>query len=199
MTAALVLMDLQHGICRGELGRASGLADQVATRGVLANAARTLQAARTAGMTVVHVRVAFGPGYADRLNRSARFARYEEQGLLADGTPDAELCPEVAPVLGELVVTKGCVDPFIGTPLLAHLLGRGVRTVHMGGVATHMVVESAARTACDTGFDVTVLSDLCAAHNDALHEHAVEFTLPGFATVTTSTEMSSAFAAGARQ
>lgn len=188
MTAALVLMDLQHGICRGELARASGLADQVAARGVLENASRAVAAARAAGMTVVHVRVAFTPGYPDRLNRSARFARYEEKGLLADGSPDAELCPEVAAVPGELLVRKGCVDPFIGTPLLAHLLGRGVRTVFLGGVATHMVVESAARTACDSGFDVTVLSDLCAAHDDALHDHAVKHTLPGFATVTTSAE-----------
>lgn len=188
MTAALVLMDLQHGICRGDLGRAAGLADQVAAREVLENAAAAVKSARVAGMTVVHVRVAFGPGYVDRLNRHARFARYEEKGLLADGTPDAELCAEVAAEPGELVVTKGCVDPFIGTPLLEHLIGRGVRAIHLGGVATHMVVESAARHACDSGFDVTVLSDLCAAHNDALHDHAIEFTLPAFATVTTSAE-----------
>lgn len=192
MTSALVLMDLQHGICRGELGRSSGLADQVAARGVLANAAKALTAARAAGMTVVHVRVAFGPGYVDRLNRSGRFARYEQHGLLADGTPDADLCAEVAPAAGELVVTKGCVDPFIGTPLLAHLLGRGVRTIFMGGVATHMVVESAARHACDLGFDVTVLTDLCAAHEDGLHAHAVDVTLPAFATVTTSAALAEA-------
>lgn len=181
--SALVLLDYQEGICRGPIGQSSGLVDQVRARRVLENAATCLAAARAAGLTIAHVRVAFAAGYVNRINRSQRFARFEHNGLLAEGDADTDFCAEVRPEVGELVVNKGCVDPFIGTSLLQHLLGRGVRTVFLGGVATNMVVESAARHACDSGFDVAVLEDLCASHDETLHEFFVSRSLPAFSTV----------------
>lgn len=194
--SALVLLDYQEGICRGPIGRSSGLADQVRQRQVLENAARCLTAARSAGLTLAHVRVAFNADYTNRINRSDRFSRFEANGMLADGSPDAQICAEVGPQPGELVVTKGCVDPFIGTSLAEFLVGRGVRTLYLGGVATHMVVESAARHACDAGFDVVVLADLCAAHDDTLHEFSMTRILPGFATVTDSADFLGRFGQG---
>lgn len=193
--SALLLLDYQETICRGELGRGSGLSAQIEARGVLANARACLDAARGADTTVVHVRVAFRPDYTDRLNRSARFARYEEQGLLRAGTPEAEFCNEVAPHAGELIIEKGCVDPFIGTGLHAALTGRGIRRLYLGGVATHMVVESCARHAADSGYEVRVLEDLCAAHDPGLHEYAIATTLPAFAEVTSASGFIEALAA----
>ena len=49
-----------------------GLAKIVEDRGVLVNARRCLEAARAAGMAVVHVRLGFRPDYADCLSVAAR-------------------------------------------------------------------------------------------------------------------------------
>jgi nicotinamidase-related amidase len=85
-----------------------------------------------------------------------------------------------------MVITKGCVNPFIGTPLQARLVTLGITDLYLGGVATNFVVESAARHAGDSGFHVTVLEDLCAAYNEPMHEFAITRTIPLFPDVSTS-------------
>jgi len=97
------------------------------------------------------------------------------------GTPDTEFCAEVQPVKGEPVITKGCVNPFIGTALMELLVGRRIGELYLGGVATNMVVESATRHAADSGFAVNVIEDLCASFDLPMHEFAITKTLPVFA------------------
>jgi nicotinamidase-related amidase len=186
--AALLLMDFEVAICApdGALGSRSGLSAQTAQRGVLERAGRCLEAARKHGVPVVHVRVAFDEAYTRRTNRSARFAGMEQNGLLIEGTPDTEFCAQVTPAPGETVITKGCVNPFIGTNLTERLTALGARRLFLGGVATNFVVESAARHAGDAGYEVTVLEDLCAAYSAEMHEFAITKTLPMFAEISRS-------------
>lgn len=190
MNSALLLMDYQVGLCRetGSVGGPAGLAAEVVRRDVLTHAARCLGAARDAGMPVIHVRVAFDQAYRNRTNRSAGFGEFEANKLLKVGDVETEICEEVAPQRDEVVLDKGCVDPFIGTPLEPILHAAGVRTVYLGGVATNFVVESAARYAGDSGFEVIVLEDLCASFSDELHQTAIAGTLPLFAMVSSSDE-----------
>ncbi|WP_281689776.1 cysteine hydrolase family protein [Pseudonocardia thermophila] len=185
---ALLLCDLQIDVCGpgGALGARSGATVHTAARGVLPRVAQVLERARRTGDLVVHARLAFDPAGLRRVNRSPAFAAFEEQGVLAEGTPGAEFCAEAAPLPGELVVTKGGVSPFSGTGLDERLRRAGVDTLLLGGVATNFVVESAARYAGDAGFAVFVLEDLCAAHSEDLHRFAIEKTLPLFATITDS-------------
>lgn len=185
MTVAFLAMDFQVAICGpdGALGSASGLSQQTAERGVLPRLAECLRAARSAGIPVLHARVAFDPAYTRRTNRSARFAGMEKNRLLIAGSPDAEFVPEARPVEGEMVVDKGCVNPFIGTPLEQRLRVLGVRELYLAGVATNFVVESAARHAGDSGFEVTVLEDVCAAYDKESHDWAITRTLPLFASI----------------
>ena len=70
-------------------------------------------------------------------------------------SPEAAIVAELAPVAGEPVFDKGCVDPFVGSPLLHVLHAEGIRDVIIGGVATNLVVESTARHASDAGLQVT--------------------------------------------
>ena len=183
---ALVLLDYQFTICRGDVGKSSGLAASIEDRQVLERARTCLLAARSRGMNIAHVRVMFDVDYSNRLNRGERFARYERERLFLEGTPDVAFCDEVAPEPGELIVSKGSVDPFIGTPLLPWLIGRNVKNVFIGGVATHMVVESTARHACDVGLSVNVIEDICASHDSEIHQFSIEKTIPAFATMLSS-------------
>lgn len=187
-TTALILLDYQRALCEpGDLCLAPPLAEQAQIRNVLTTAAAALGHARAAeDVCVIHVRLGFDPSYELRTNRTSRFQRYPDQGLLQADDPAAQIMSEVAPLRDEPVVVKGGVDPFIGTPLLEMLLGKGVRRVVLGGVATNLVVESAARHAADSGLSVVVLEDLCASFSPEMHQIAIEKTLPLFSEITSS-------------
>ena len=185
--SALILVDYQVALCEeGDLCRLPALAAQVRERDVLGKASKVLEAARAAGVYVVHVRLAFDPTYELRSNRTKRWDAYPaDRAMLAD-SPAAQIVDVLAPAEGEPVVVKGSVDPFIGTSLANMLLGNGIRSIAVAGVATNLAVESAVRHAGDSGFDVTVIEDLCASFSPAAHEFSTGTILPMFATVASS-------------
>ena len=184
---ALLLLDLQNEMvdAKGKVG-GGGLAKVVTERGVLANARHALDAARSAKMDIVHVRLAFRPDYADALSVAPRVTRMKENGAAIVGTWGTEFPELLAPRADELVITKQCVNPFFNTGLMTWLLHRGVQKLVFGGVVTNLVVEMTARAADDAGFALTVLEDCCAAPNPAWHAFSVENILPLFATVASS-------------
>ena len=59
----------------------------------------------------------------------------------------------------------------------------------LGGVATNLVVESAARHASDAGLQVQVVEDMCASFRADFHEFSVQNMLPLFGTVTTAADL----------
>ena len=181
-TDALLLLDYQRALCApdGKLGAVSGLAEHATERGVLRKAQTALASAREARMLVVHVRVVLDAASGIFTNRTERFYQLASSGALGPDASGAEFCSEVAPQQGEIVIEKGCVNPFIGTPLQELLTAHGARRLFLGGVATNFVVESSARHACDSGFDVVVIEDLCAAYNDEMHNFSIERLMPAF-------------------
>ncbi|WP_176598064.1 MULTISPECIES: cysteine hydrolase family protein [Sphingobium] len=187
MTSALLLLDLQNEMVdpKGKVG-AHGLAKIVEERGVLANARRCLDAARGAGMAVAHVRLGFRPDYADCLSVAARIGGLKSNRAAIVGEFGTEFHPDVAPTDGELVITKQCVNPFFNTGLMTWLMQKGIKRLYMGGVATHLVVESTARFADDAGFAPVVIEDICAAPNPALHDHFITMIAPAVGTVSNS-------------
>ena len=184
---ALLLLDLQNEMvdAKGKVG-GGGLAKVVAERGLLNNARHALDAARSAKMDIVHVRLGFRPDYADALSVAPRVTRMKENGAAIAGTWGTEFPELLAPRIDELIVTKQCVNPFFNTGLMTWLLHRGVQKLVFGGVVTNLVVEMTARAADDAGFALTVLEDCCAAPNPAWHAFSVDNILPLFATVSSS-------------
>lgn len=187
---ALLMLDYQVALCEeGRHLKAPPLAAQIAERDVLATAEWVLDAARRAGIFVLHVRLAFEKTYQLRTNRLPRFATYpDNQTMLAD-SPEAQIVKALAPNEKEPIIDKGCVNPFIGTPLRDVLAAERIDEVILGGVATNLVVESAARHASDTGLQVTVVEDMCASFDPDLHQFAVTSTLPLFGAVTPSADL----------
>lgn len=177
----LMLMDYQEGLCR-----AGALGEQASERGVLAAAARVLDEFRRRELPRIFVRVGFDEHYTRMTSASPRFRMMRERRLLLDSDPSSAICSEVAPEPGELVVTKGCVSPFVGTNLAPALIRLAPAELVLGGVATNHVVESTARTAADCGYHVTVLEDLCAGFDAASHAFSIEQMLPNFGRVIDS-------------
>jgi nicotinamidase-related amidase len=197
MKSALLLLDLQNEMVdpKGKVG-AHGLAAIVEERGVLINAARALSAAREAGMAIVHVRLGFRPDYVDCLSVAARIGGLKANKAAIAGEWGSEFHPRVVPADGELVVTKQCVNPFFNTGLMTWLMQNGCRRLYLGGVATHLVVESAARFADDAGFAPVVIEDMCAAPNPALHDHTIAMIAPTVGTVITTQDFIAAVGEG---
>lgn len=181
---ALLIMDCQNDIIHpdGKIGR-GGVAQRVREHGVVEHIARLGRTARAAGLPVIYIRVAFRPDYADLLSGSPRFQHIRTIGALQEGTWGAEIHEALAPVPGDLVITKQCVNPFYGTPLGPLLLRRGIRCLVLCGVATNFVVESTARYAADAGYQVVVVREGCAGFTDELHRFSLEQILPAFGTV----------------
>lgn len=181
---ALLIMDCQNDIIHpdGKIGR-SGAAQRVREHGVVEHIARLGRTARAAGLPVIYIRVAFRPDYADLLSGSPRFQHIRTIGALQEGTWGAEIHEALAPVPGDLVITKQCVNPFYGTSLGPLLLRRGIRCLVLCGVATNFVVESTARYAADAGYQVVVVREGCAGFTDELHRFSLEQILPAFGAV----------------
>jgi nicotinamidase-related amidase len=76
--------------------------------------------------------------------------------------PQYTIRPEVRPVAGEPVVTKRFANSFRETDLLDRLRAKGITTLVVVGMQTHMCVEAASRAATDLGFKVIVVDDACA-------------------------------------
>ena len=187
---ALILLDLQNEmVSTPAQGEPSPLAKAAQQRKVVEAAARALAAFRNTNRPVFHVRLGFRQDYADSLSVAPRIARLKQNRAAILGTWGSEFPPALQPAEGEFVVTKACVNPFFNTNLLSLLHKHGVTEVVLGGVATHMAVESTARYADDAGFAVTVLEDCCAVANPAWHQHSIENILPLFGRVTSVDEM----------
>lgn len=184
---ALLLLDLQNELVdpKGKIG-GHGLAQIVEDRGVIANVAKTLEAARSRSMPIVFVRLGFRPDYADALSVSPRIGRLKSNNAAVLGTWGTEFPDAIAPKDNELIITKQSINSFHNTVLLNWLQARGIKKIVIGGVATNLVVESTARSADDAGIEVTILEDLCAAPNLDWHRFAIKNILPMFAKVSSS-------------
>jgi nicotinamidase-related amidase len=198
--AALLLVELQNDIVHesniGAPGFRGVLAAQVDKRGVLAKVQALRAAARRAGVPVGYINYA----------RKADFPRprtllHRRTGVtptLIEGTWGAETHAAVTPAAEDFVFTR-CVgvDGSVGTQLypVMRMLGRDLLLVC--GVSTNLAVEGLVRASVNRGFELFVVEDCCAGFPDAWHDFSVTNILPLLSTVTDSTAVLAAFAAGA--
>ena len=143
------------------------------------------------------MRVAFRP--SDRAAIPARNKQFVglADGTLADGGPDAEIHPDVAPEPGDLVVTKRRVGPFSTTDLAARLQERGVETLVLAGISTSGVVLSTVREAADRDYRLLVLADCCADRDPEVHRVLLERVFPCQADVVASADLDALLDGGA--
>lgn len=186
---ALLVLDMQNELIdpKGKVG-SEGFAKVVEERQLIAKTRQVLDAARDKGVPVAYVRVGFRADYADAISQSARLKRLKKMNAIVIGTWGLEFPEAIRPRPDEMIYTKRAVNPFFNTGLLTWLHRHGVTTLALCGVYTHMVVDSAARYADDSGFVVKVLEDCCASPDPELHRVECEKILPLFGTVISSRE-----------
>lgn len=173
--SALVVMDFENEIVHPEgKFKAKGYSEFVQSEGTLKKVGRAIENARQTETPVVFVRVGFDPGYLEQPKQSPLFGKAHEFDALKLGTWATELHEDLDVRPEDVQITKHRVSPFYGTDLELQLRSRGITHLYLAGVSTDLVVESAARDAHDRDFQVTVLSDCCAAGSMEDHESALK-------------------------
>ena len=139
MTRALLIIDVQQGLCEGE-----GAVWDCAK--VIARINRVAAHARASGVPVVFIQHEGQGGYLAHGSRAWQLA----DGLLAE--PD------------DLRVRKTTPDSFLRTDLQAQLAARGVSELIVCGMHSEFCVDTTTRRALALGYPVTLVAD---AHTSA--------------------------------
>jgi nicotinamidase-related amidase len=121
---ALLAMDFENDIIN-ENGafQAIGFAKMVQQTDVLGKTARVLDAARSAGVTVIYVAAHFRPGHPEIPSDTSAglFQTILQSNALVDETWGVEIDSAVAPKNGEVVVIKRGSSAFTGSDLASLL------------------------------------------------------------------------------
>lgn len=134
---------------------------------------RLLLAFRSRGEAVLFARIAcLTPDGRDR-SLSQKKPGWNNILLPADSEA-SQVVPALAPLPGEIVVTKTTDSALTGTNLRLILANMGITHVVCCGIFTDQCVSSSVRSLADESFDVIVAEDACAAGTMELHRRELE-------------------------
>lgn len=177
---AVLALDFQKGIVGG-----NAMAKE---RNIVQKAKSALDGARKAGLPVVYVVVQFREGYPDISPRNRMFGGLRGTQRLLIGGDDSQIDASVAPVQGDVVVTRPRMNGFFNSDLQTVLASRDINTLVLMGVASNLVVESTARYASDSDFRVIVLEDCCASFSVEAHNFVMTNIFNRIAEVSSSAD-----------
>ena len=166
MTTALIIGDIQRGITGA----------YPFARQVVPPLTDLLPRARSAGVLVVFVRIAFRVNRADLPPGNALSPSFFEAGdIFHEGAAGTEID---LPVHDEdVVVLKRRASAFAGTDLDSCCVPTP-STIAVAGVATSAMVAATCYDAADGGYRVTVLRDGCADSDPTVHEFFMDKVFP---------------------
>jgi nicotinamidase-related amidase len=136
--SALILIDCQNTYRRGVM-QLTGVEEAIL------EASKLLQIARDHKVPVLHIQHDAGPG--------SPYDIHAEIGAIAD---------EVAPIMGEPVITKHYPNAFVETDLDQQLQALGIKNIILAGFMTHMCVNSTAHGGFNLGYSATVVASATA-------------------------------------
>ncbi len=181
-TTAVVLIEYQNDFT-SEGGVLHGAVEEVMDKTeMLAHTHEVVEAARTAGATIMHAPIMFAEGYHEISSHPYGILKGVVDGnAFVKGTWGAAIVDELAPQDGDIVIEgKRGLDTFASTNLDFILRSKGITTIALGGFLTNCCVESTMRSGYENGYQVVTLSDCVAATSSAEHDNALAFDFPMF-------------------
>jgi nicotinamidase-related amidase len=173
---ALVVIDVQVDFAAADGAMAGMGADLSSIEPAIDRMAALVAAARARNVGVVWLRVVShadtDSGAAKRLN--ARRG-YPDSALAVcrDGERGSQYY-RLAPLDGELEISKPLYSGFHGTRLDEMLRARDIDALLLVGLTTECCVDCTARDAFHRDYDVFIVSDACAAYGGSLHLAALD-------------------------
>src|ERR1044072_2335842 len=187
-TTALVLIEYQNDFT-SEGGALNGaVAEVMDSTKMLANTKDVVDAARAAGVTVMHAPITFTEGYHEISAHPYGILKGVVDGnAFVKGSWGAAIVDELAPAEGDIVIEgKRGLDTFASTNLDFILRSKGITTIVIGGFLTNCFVESTMRTGYEHGYLVLTLTDCMAATSLEQHDNAITYDFPMFSRPTMS-------------
>jgi nicotinamidase-related amidase len=160
--AALLVIDLQNEYRPGAAWPVIGY------DAVLANAARLIEAARTAGIPVIHAQAWVKPEERAGYARQEEILTEEFRSAVA-GSEGADICVEVAALPGDIVIHKHWPSAFRRTDLSKRLADLKIENLVVAGVLTDSCVTESVFDAVYQGFRVWLVKDACGSMSEAMH------------------------------
>jgi nicotinamidase-related amidase len=201
-TSALLVIDLQYQQARRGFGLFAKLEEAGLTQDaayalsriedvVVPNVRRLIEAFREHGAPVIYTRCASLRG-----DGSDQTWRHRAFGLVCTvDSQDAQILDEIAPLEGDILLTKTGSSVFNSTNVEHLLRNMGITTLVMTGVWTNSCVESATRDSGDRDFRVVVAEDACAAMSPVGHKNALAYLDKNFCHVRSTAEVTDLLAA----
>ena len=188
---ALLLFDLLEGHVNRDAESKARFAP------VVANAARLLEAARTAGAMVAYAhadhradRATSARTLRDTDNRLRALAPGERDvPLLTGGTSKSAIVAALAPRAEDFLVPKHRWSAFHGTYLDLALRTRAIDTIILTGGSTDVGIASTAFAARDLDYNVVIASDACTSPEQDNHDQLVRRVFPRMARVRTTAQV----------
>ena len=140
--------------------------------------ARSIAAARQAGIPIIYVVVGFRPGYPEVHPDNLAFSNIKKADLGLDHPDSYQIPSSIQPKQNDIVVTKKRFSAFAGSGLELILSGMQIRHLVLSGISTSGVVLSTLREAADKDFKLTVLVDGCYDHDETVHQVLMERVFP---------------------
>jgi len=109
--------------------------------------------------------------------------------VLIDGSPEAELIPQLRPQPEDLLIEKDRYSAFLRTRLDRELSSRYIRDLVVGGVMTNLCCETTARDAFMRDFRVFFLLDGTATCREEYHLASLRNLAYGFAYLVACSEI----------
>ena len=181
-TTALVIIDMQRDFLEpSSFGELLGN-DISLLRAAIAPCKAVLEAARKAGLFILHTREGHAPDMADcpptKKARGGLKTGIGDQGpmgrILVRGEKGHDIIQELYPLPNEPVIDKPGKGAFFATDLELKLRNRGIKTLIVCGVTTEVCVNTTVREANDRGFECLVVSDAVGSYFPEFNRMALE-------------------------
>ena len=195
-TTAIVLIEFQNEFVSEGGALHPAVAPVMDKTGMLANTVALVDAARAAGVTIMHAPITFAPGYGELSRHPYGILKGVVDGnAFVKGTWGAAIVDDLAPDEGDILIEgKRGLDTFASTNLDFILRGRGISTVILAGFLTNCCVESTMRSAYENGYRVITLVDCTAATSAEEHDNAIAYDFPMFSLPMESGRIAAALA-----
>jgi len=163
---------------------------------VIAAAVRLLEAARRAGVVVMHAAADHRPDNAtsahlvtDTDNRLRPLAPRERKPVIAAGTWEAQVIDELKAQPQDYMIPKFRWSAFHQTYLDLALRNRNIDTLVIAGGSTDVGVASTAYAARDMDYNLVIVSDACTSPEEDNHRQFMKRIFPRMARVRTAAQV----------
>ncbi|MFB7173440.1 cysteine hydrolase [Streptomyces sp. NPDC056254] len=196
-TTALLTVECQNGVV-GVESALPELAKEARDSGMLERVAALVEAARGAGVQVLHAVAERRP---DGLGANSNARLFRAAGRLPvrqlTGSRAVEVAAPVTVSDRDLVVRRlHGLSPMAGTDLDALLRNLGIRTLVVTGVSSNIAIPNTVFDAVNSGYQVVVPADAIAGVPASCTAEVIRNSLALVAAVTTTEALLEAWAAG---